>query len=151
MRPVGRFRRIALIAGPAGAIIAAGCGGSAAPKGPTVRLPSYLAQYPPQRPIAVYFLQWERRGKEVDGTLSFVFPTRADTPTRTQPVTGKVDEDTISLEVGADPPRKWEGTRVGRRIVFEAHLGDADIEKIRFVPASLAAFRKTVAKVRAGR
>ena len=119
--------------------------------GPAVRLPSYLAQYPPQRPFAVYFLQWEQRGKALDGTLSFVFPTREDTPTRTQPVTGKVDENTISLEVGTDPSQKWEGTHVGRIIVFDADLGDAGVQKVRFVPASLATFRRTVAKVRAGR
>jgi len=70
----------------AGAVVAAGCGGSAAPKGPAVQLPSYLAQYPIRQPVAVYFLQWEQRGKALDGTLSFVFPTRMDTPTRTQPL-----------------------------------------------------------------
>jgi hypothetical protein len=34
--------------------------------------------------------------------------------------------------------------------VFDADLGDAGTRKIRFVPASLAAFRRTVAKIRAG-
>ena len=151
MRAVGRLHCLALIAALAGAIVGAGCGGTAAPEGPAVRLPSYLARYPPGRPFSIYFLQWERRGETVDGTLSFVFPTRVDTPTRTRAVTGKVGGDSISLEVGTDPPQRWEGTRIGRSIVFDADLGDAGTEKIRFVPASLAAFRKTVAKVRADR
>jgi hypothetical protein len=150
MRPGGRLRQIALTAALASVAVAAGCGGSAAPKGPPVGLPSYLAQYPPRDPVAVYFLQWEQRGEEVDGTLSLVFPTRVDTPTRTQPVKGKIDGDTISLEIGTDPPQQWEGRHVGRSIVFDADLGDAGVQQIRFVPASLAVFRRTVAKVRAG-
>ena len=113
-------------------------------------MPSYLAQYPPRSPFAVYFLEWERRGEAVDGTLSFVFPTQADTPTRTQPVAGKTDGGTISLEVGTDRPQQWKGQHVGHNIVFDADLGEAGVQTIRFVPASLETFRKTVTKVRAG-
>ena len=148
---MGRVRHAVRVVALTGACVVAGCGGHSTPTGPAVQLPSYLAQYPQRRPFAVYFLQWEQRGKALDGTLSFVFPTQVDTPTRTQPVAGKGNGDAVSLEVGTDPPQKWEGTRVGRSIVFDADLGDAGVQKVRFVPASLAAFRRTVAKVRAGR
>jgi hypothetical protein len=128
----------------------AGCGGGETSTLPAKPLPSYLGLYPQDRPSAVYFLQWEQRGEEVDGTLSVVFPTRVDTPTGTQSVTGKIDGDTISLEVGTDPPQEWEGKRVRKSIVFDTDLGDAGTQTVRFVPASLAVFRRTVAKVRAG-
>src|SRR5262245_60154868 len=107
--------------------VAAGCGKDK-PKPPPTPLPSYLALYPAEQPIAVYFLQWERAGDEVDGTLTFAYPnTSGEVSTRTEPVTGKIDDGEFSLDVG-DPAQEWKGTRAGRTITFEADLGDGTMQ-----------------------
>jgi hypothetical protein len=128
--------------------LATGCGQSA-PKEPPTRLPSYLAFYPQEQPRAVYFLQWEQSGMSVDGTLSIAYPNSdGEVTTRTQPVEGKIDGDTVKLEVGTDPAQEWAGTRSGRKIVFEADLGDDTKQTLIFVPARLAAFKQAVAGLR---
>jgi hypothetical protein len=132
------------------AVLAASCG-SGGP-GSTVAatpLPSYMATYPSGQPTAAYFLQWEQRGDAVDGTLTFVYPTAVDTPRQTEPVAGKVDGQKISLEVGTDAPQTWKGRRVGRTIVFEVEFANGSVQTLTFVPATLAAYRRTVAALRA--
>ena len=110
-----------------------------------------MALYPRERPAAVYFLQWLRRGDKVDGTLSVVYPTTLDTPTSTQHVEGELDDDRrLRLDVGDDPARRWEGERVGRSIVFRVELEDAAEQTITFRPSTLAAYRRTVERIRAG-
>ena len=56
----------------------------------------------------------------------------------------------MKLDVGEDSPQRWEGTRQGRRIDFDVELEDGSEQEITFTPASLAAYRRAVAKVRAG-
>ncbi|MGE5272303.1 MAG: hypothetical protein ACM3QU_00820 [Verrucomicrobiota bacterium] len=130
---------------------AAGCGGGgSASTVPARPLPSYLGLYPRDHPSAVYFLQWERRGNSVDGTLTVVFPSGRDTPTSSHHVEGQIDEQTVKLDVGEDSPQRWEGARTGRRIDFRIELEDGSEQTIVFVPARLAAYKRAVAKVRAG-
>ena len=132
-------------------VATAGCGGGSDSDVPPQPLPSYLALYPPDQPLAVYFLQWQRRGDEVDGTLTVVSPTSRDTPQTTHHVEGKFDGPNVELDVGEDSPQRWEGTRRGRRIEFNVELEDSSEQTITFTPASLAAYKRTVAKVRAER
>ena len=133
----------------AAAALAAGCGGNDEPKVPPVPLPSYLALYPRQQPVAVYFLQWERAGDSVDGTLTFAYPnTHSEVSTKTQPVTGEIDGAAVSLDVGTDPTQEWKGKRVGRAITFEAELSDGAMQTLTFVPAKLAAYKRAVAALR---
>jgi hypothetical protein len=99
--------------------------------------------------VAVYFLQWERAGDSVDGTLSVAYPnTDSEVSTETQPVTGKIDDGEVSLDVGTDPTQEWKGTRAGRTITFEAELADSATQTLTFVPAKLAAYKRAVAKMR---
>ena len=133
----------------ASAAVAAGCGGNDEPKVPPTPLPSYLALYPRQKPVAVYFLQWERADDSVDGTLSVAYPnTDSEVSTETQPVTGKIDDGEVSLDVGTDPTQEWKGTRAGRTITFEAELADGAMQTLTFVPAKLAAYKRAVTKMR---
>ena len=133
----------------AAAALAAGCGGKDEPKGPPTPLPSYLALYPRAKPVAVYFLQWEQAGDEVDGTLTVAYPnTSAEVSTRTEPVTGEIGDGEISLDVGTDPTQEWKGTRSGRTITFEAELSDGTTQTLTFVPAELAAYRRAVERLR---
>jgi hypothetical protein len=106
-----------------------------------VRLPSYLALFPRERPVAVYFLQWVRRGGSVDGKLTVVVPAAADTPRTLQTVKGKIKQGSVTLDVGENSPQRWSGERTGRRIVF------AD-QRLTFEPATLAAYRRAVARLR---
>jgi len=127
--------------------LAAGCGKDK-PKTPPTPLPSYLALYPVEQPVAVYFLQWERAGDKVDGTLTVAYPgTSGEVNTKTEPVTGKVDSGEFSLEVG-DPAQPWKGTRSGGTITFTADLGDGNTETLTFVPAKLADYKRAVEKLR---
>ena len=118
---------------------------------PAQPLPSYLALYPRDRPLAVYFLQWQRRGDEVDGTLTVVSPTGQDTSQSTHHVEGEIDGPSVKLDVGEDSPQRWQGTKRGRRIDFDVELGDGSNQTITFTPARLAAYKRAVARVRAGR
>jgi hypothetical protein len=128
----------------AGAVVAGGCGGGEkTPTGPTTPLPSYLARYPPAVG-AVYFLQWQRRGDSVDGTLSIVVPAAPADTSRTQPVTGEIDGMRVTLEVGTDNPQQWDGERIGRRMVLRVEAGDESVQTLRFVQATLADFRRAV-------
>jgi hypothetical protein len=133
----------------AAAVVAAGCGsgGESTPTGPATALPSYLARYPPGRG-AVYFIQWQRRGESVEGTLTVVVPRAADTPSQTQGLTGDIDGRRVTLDVGSEPWQRWEGERNGRAIVFRVDLGEGTLQTLRFVPAKLAAFRRAVAAAR---
>jgi hypothetical protein len=101
-------RRRAWAGALAGAVVAAGCGsgGDETPTGPASRLPSYLARYPPGRAGAVYFLQWQRRGNSVEGTLTIVVPAAPADTSRTQAVTGEFDGRRVELEVGTDDPQQ---------------------------------------------
>ena len=127
--------------------LTAGCGGDE-PKVPPSPLPSYLALYPREKPVAVYFLQWEKAGDEIDGTLTVAYPnTDSDVSTKTEPVTGKIDEEGWSLDVG-DPAQEWKGTRAGRTITFQADLGEGATETLTFVPAKLAAYKRAVEMLR---
>ena len=146
-----RSRRSVCLAVVACVAATAGCGGGPDSDVPAQPLPSYLALYPKDHPLAVYFLQWQRRGDEVDGTLTVVYPTSGDTSQSTQHVEGKVDGQSVKVDVGEDTPRRWEGTRHGRRIDFHVELEDGSEQKITFTPAGLAAYKQAVAKVRAGR
>ncbi len=143
------LRRPALAAALAGAVLAAGCGGGGSdlPTGPATQLPSYLAPYPEQQPKAVYYLQWQKRGDAVDGTLTVAFPTGADVTTRVAPVVGDIDGTDVSLQVGDDAPQAWTGTRAGRKIVFTVELGDGSEQTLRFAPAGLAAYKQAVAEI----
>ena len=133
----------------AAAALAAGCGGNDKPRVPPTPLPSYLALYPREQPVAVYFLQWERAGDSVDGTLTVAYPnTNAEVSTKTEPVTGEIDDAEISLDVGTDPTQEWKGTRAGRTITFEAELSDGATQTLTFVPAKLAAYKRAVAAMR---
>jgi hypothetical protein len=127
----------------------AGCGGGGTPL-PAQPLPSYLALYPRNHPLAVYFLQWQRRGDEVDGALTVVYPTSQDTPQWIHHVEGKIDGPSLKLDVDEDSPQRWEGTWYGRRIDFDVRLEDGSQQRITFTPARLAAYKRAVAKVRAG-
>jgi hypothetical protein len=142
-------RRIICLAVLAGAAATAGCGGGG-PTLPPQPLPSYLALYPRDHPLAVYFLQWQRRGDEVDGTLTVVYPTSQDTPQSTHHVEGEIDGPTVKLDVGEDSPQRWEGTRRGRRIDFDVEFENSSEQTITFTRATLAAYKRAVAKVRAG-
>jgi hypothetical protein len=105
----------------AAAALAAGCGGNDKPRVPPTPLPSYLALYPREQPVAVYFLQWERAGDSVDGTLTVAYPnTGSEVSTKTEPVTGEIDDNDgeVALDVGTDPTQEWKGTRAGRTITF---------------------------------
>jgi hypothetical protein len=117
---------------------------------PAQPLPSYLALYPRDRPLAVNFLRWERRGDLVGGTLTVVHPTSGDTPHSTHAVEGEIDDEGVQLDVGTDPPQRWEGERTARRIVFRAELEGGSAQALTFVPARLAAYKRAVARVRAG-
>jgi hypothetical protein len=136
-----RLRRGAFVGVIACAVVAAGCGGGDRPAGPATPLPSYLARYPPGRAGAVYFLQWQRRGESVDGTLTIAAP---GVTSRTQPVAGKIDGMRIRLEVGTDNPQQWEGERAGRRIVLRVELDDGSFQTLRFERATLADYRRAV-------
>ncbi len=146
---MGSTRRcgILVLAVVACAAATAGCGGGGPPL-PARPLPSYLALYPPDHPLAVYFLQWQRRGDEVDGTLTVVYPTSRDTPQSIHHVEGKIDGQSVKLDVGEDSPQRWEGTRHGRRIDFDVEFEDGSEQKITFNRGNLAAYRRAVAKVR---
>jgi hypothetical protein len=144
-------RRVLCLAVVASAAAAAGCGESATSTVPAKPLPSYLALYPRNHPLAVYFLQWQRRGDSVAGTLTVVYPTAEDTPHSSHPVEGEIDDESVKLDVGTDPPQRWEGERKARRIVFRAELEGGSEQTLTFVPAKLAAYRRAVARVRAGR
>ena len=147
-----RLRRVVCLAALAWAAAAAGCGGGgSASTAPARPLPSYLALYPSGHPSAVYFLQWQRRGDSVDGTLTVVFPTDQDTPQSTHHVEGEIDGQTVKLDVGEDSPQHWVGERNGRRIEFQVELEDGSLHSIAFVAASLAEYRRAVARVRAAR
>jgi hypothetical protein len=101
--------------------------------------------------VAVYFLDWERTGDSVDGTLTVAYPnTGSEVSTKTQPVTGEIDDNDgeVSLDVGTDPTQEWKGKRVGRAITFEAELSDGAMQTLTFVPAKLAAYKRAVAKLR---
>jgi hypothetical protein len=134
----------------AAAVVAAGCGsgGESTPTGPATALPSYLARYSPGRGEAVYFIQWQRRGESVEGTLTVVVPRAADTPSQTQGLTGDIDGRRVTLDVGSEPSQRWEGERNGRAIVFRVDLVEGSVQTLRFVPAKLAAFRRAVAEAR---
>jgi hypothetical protein len=130
-------------------VLAAGCGGKDEPKVSPTPLPSYLALFPREMPVAVYFLQWEQAGNDVDGTLTVAYPnTGSEVSTQTQPVTGEIDDGEISLDVGADPTQEWKGTRSGRTITFEAELSDGTTQTLTFVPANLAAYKRAVERLR---
>jgi hypothetical protein len=145
------LRRIVCIAALCCAVLTAGCGGGgSASTLPARPLPSYLALYPPDHPSAVYFLQWERRGDSVDGTLTVVVPSGQDTSQETHSVEGEIDGQTVKLDVGEDSQQRWEGDRKGRRIDFRVEPEGESEQKLTFVPASLAAYKRAVAKVRAG-
>jgi hypothetical protein len=137
------MRRGAFVGVLAAVVVAAGCGGQDRPTGPATPLPSYLALYPSGPAGAVYFLQWERREDAVDGTLTILARAARDAP-RTQPVTGEIDGRRITLDVGADDAQQWDGERLGRRIVFRVELDDGSFTTLRFVPATLADYRRAV-------
>jgi hypothetical protein len=139
-------RRRVWVGALAGAVVAAGCGsdGEKTSTGPATRLPSYLARYPPGAAGAVYFLQWQRRGDSVDGTLSIVVPAAPADTSRTQPVAGELDGSMVELEVGTDDTQRWEGERIGRGIVFRVEAGDESVQTLRFAQATLADFRRAV-------
>jgi hypothetical protein len=107
-----------------------------------------LTRYPPGRGGAVYFIQWQRRGESVEGTLTVVVPRAADTPSQTQGLTREFDGRRVTLDVGSEPSQRWEGERNGRAIVFRVDLGEGSLQTLRFVPAKLAAFKRTVAETR---
>jgi len=109
-----------------------------------------VALYPPDHPAAVYFLQCERRGDSVDGTLTVVVPSGQDTSHETHAVKGEIDERSVTLDVGEDSQQHWEGERTGRRIAFRVELEDGSEQTLTFVPAKLAAYKRAVAKIRAG-
>jgi hypothetical protein len=133
----------------AGTFLAAGCGGSERPKVPPTPLPSYLALYPREKPVAVYFLQWEQAGDSVDGTLTVAYPnTNSEVSTTTEPVTGEIDDEEVSLDVGTDPTQEWKGTRAGQTVMFEAELSGGATQTLTFVPAKLAAYKRAVAALR---
>jgi len=136
----------------AGALVAAGCGGEGnkTPTGPPTPLPSYLARYSAGSAGAVYFIQWQRRHESVDGTLTIAVPGTTETSARTQPLTGELDGRRVTLEVGTDSPQRWDGKRTGRTIVFRVELGDGSTQRLRFVPAKLADYKRTVAEIRNG-
>jgi hypothetical protein len=145
------LRRIVSLAALSGAVLAAGCGGGgSASTLPARPLPSYLALYPPDHPAAVYFLEWERRGDFVDGTLTVVVPSGQDTSQESHAVEGEIDEQSVKLDVGEDSQQRWEGERTGRRIAFRVELEDGSEQTLTFVPARLAAYKRAVARVRAG-
>jgi multidrug efflux pump subunit AcrA (membrane-fusion protein) len=139
-----RLRCGAIAGAIVGAVVLAGCGGSDKPTGPATPLPSYLARYPPSRVGVVYFIQWQRRGESVDGTLTIVAPPALHVTSRTQQLTGEIDGRRIKLEVGTDNPQQWDGERAGRRIVFHIELDDGSSQTLRFAPATLADFRRAV-------
>jgi hypothetical protein len=146
-----RRRRIVRLLAVVGCVAATvGCGGGADSNVPARQLPSYLALFPPDQPLAVYFLQWQRRGDEVDGTLTVVYPTSRDTPQSIHRVEGEIDGPSVRLDVGEDSPQRWDGTRQGRRIDFDVELESGSEQQITFTPATLAAYKRAVAKVRAG-
>jgi hypothetical protein len=94
----------------------------------------------------VYFLQWPRRKDSVDGTLTIVVPAAPADTSRTQAVTGELDGRRVELEVGTDAPQRWEGERIGRRLVFRVDAGDGDgrVQTLRFRQATLADYRRAV-------
>jgi hypothetical protein len=144
-------RRVLSLAVAASVAVTAGCGGSgSATTVPAKPLSSYLALYPRDKPLAVYFLQWQRRGDSVDGTLTVVYATAKDTPYSSHPVEGEIDDESVKLDVGTDPPQQWEGDRNARRIVFRAELEGGSAQTLTFVPARLADYKRAVAQVRAG-
>jgi hypothetical protein len=130
----------------ASAIVAAGCGdgGEQTATGPATRLPSYLARYPSGVAGAVYFLQWQRRGDSIAGTLTIVLPAAPQDSSRTQPVAGEIDGRRVDVEVGTDAPQHWEGERAGRTIVFRVDAGDGRVQTLRFRQATLADYRRAV-------
>jgi hypothetical protein len=144
-------RRVVYLAVAACAAAVAGCGGGSASTLPAQPLPSYLALYPREDPSAVYFLQWERRGESVDGTLTVVYPTADDTPQSTQRVEGEIDDESVKLDVGTDSPQPWEGERKARSIVFRSEPEGGSQQTLTFVPAGLAAYKRAVARLRPGR
>ena len=145
------LRGIVCFAALSSAVPAAGCGGGgSASTLPARSFPSYVALYPPDHPAAVYFLQWERRGDSVDGTLTVVVPSGQDTSHETHAVEGEIDERSVTLDVGEDSQQRWEGERTGRRIAFRVELEDGSEQTLTFVPAKLAAYKRAVAKIRAG-
>ena len=145
-----RRRRIVYLAVVGCVAATVGCGGGPDSNVPARQLPSYLALFPPDQPLAVYFLQWQRRGDEVDGTLTVVYPTGRDTPQSIHRVEGEIDGPSVKLDVGEDSPQRWQGTRQGRRIDFDVELENGSEQEITFAPANLGAYKRAVAKVRAG-
>jgi hypothetical protein len=47
-------------------------------------------------------------------------------------------------------PCAWEGERHPRKIVFRVELEDGSEQTLTFVPATLATYKRTVARVRRG-
>ena len=134
----------------AGAVVAGGCGsgGESTPTGPATALPSYLARYPAGDSGVIYFIQWQRSGESVEGTLTVVVPRATETPSQTQSLTGEIDGLWVTLEVGSEPVQRWDGKRNGQTIVFSVDPGDGSAQTLRFVPAKLAAFGRAVADAR---
>jgi hypothetical protein len=140
--------RIALTVAAAGALLVSGCGGSAATSTAEAKpLPSYLARYPRARPVAVYFIQWQQSGESVDGTLTIVPAGATTAAASTQDVTGTVDGRRVELDVGPDPAQRWTGELRGPAMVMSVALENGPAQTLTFTRASLAGFKRAVAKL----
>ncbi|TMC46719.1 MAG: hypothetical protein E6J20_20685, partial [Chloroflexi bacterium] len=124
---------------------------SAAPPPPPSApvLPGFLSVYPSAaQPLAAYFIQWQRTGSTVTGTLSVSYrDTQSGATGTSTSFTGTISGQSVGLDFG---DKRDNGTLRDNQLTLAFAASDGSLQTLVFTPATVADYNAAVANVKAG-